>query len=233
MFRHDDHKFEWTRDEFETWCRKGAKKYNYNIEFHGIGLLHGKYNELDNGHCTQACIFIKSDTTTPVKHQSHGTPHAHLQHIEFPYQKDNGPLTDKQIMDEILYYIEALCRSEYFAHDANNKPNIVEETEFNSIDFEKMDWKNFNISEYVFAEDEITTLPQPKCTPSPLCIPVSSLWEIARVQTLCQEQSTLTHFLSLLDEKDYKRDGAQLIVYKVFNLETDADSVSSFDSDRT
>ncbi|KAI8340350.1 hypothetical protein EDC96DRAFT_468920, partial [Choanephora cucurbitarum] len=57
LFRHDDHKFEWTRAQFEAWCQTGATKYGYQVEFHGIGLLSGKEDALDHGHCTQACIF--------------------------------------------------------------------------------------------------------------------------------------------------------------------------------
>ncbi len=37
-FRHDDHRFEWTRKEFEDWGRKVAADYGYNVTFEGIGL---------------------------------------------------------------------------------------------------------------------------------------------------------------------------------------------------
>ncbi|KAH9481250.1 Small RNA 2'-O-methyltransferase [Psilocybe cubensis] len=37
IFRHDDHKFEWTRDEFETWCNETAKEWGYDVEWSSIG----------------------------------------------------------------------------------------------------------------------------------------------------------------------------------------------------
>jgi 3' terminal RNA ribose 2'-O-methyltransferase Hen1 len=37
QFRHPDHRFEWSRSEFETWCRAVAARYGYRVEFSGIG----------------------------------------------------------------------------------------------------------------------------------------------------------------------------------------------------
>jgi 3' terminal RNA ribose 2'-O-methyltransferase Hen1 len=40
--RHTDHRFEWTRDEFENWAGQVAKRNNYNIEFLPIGDVNEK-----------------------------------------------------------------------------------------------------------------------------------------------------------------------------------------------
>ncbi|CAG8582297.1 4096_t:CDS:2, partial [Diversispora eburnea] len=53
--RIDDHKFEWTRKEFQEWCNVGAKKYNYSVEFTGVGKL--KYSDPTVGFATQIAIF--------------------------------------------------------------------------------------------------------------------------------------------------------------------------------
>jgi 3' terminal RNA ribose 2'-O-methyltransferase Hen1 len=37
QFRHPDHRFEWTRSEFETWCRGIAARFGYRVELSGIG----------------------------------------------------------------------------------------------------------------------------------------------------------------------------------------------------
>lgn len=37
--RHTDHRFEWTRAEFETWAKNIAEKHNYSVEFEPIGDL--------------------------------------------------------------------------------------------------------------------------------------------------------------------------------------------------
>lgn len=35
--RHSDHRFEWSRKEFQAWAKKVAKKYNYRVEFLPVG----------------------------------------------------------------------------------------------------------------------------------------------------------------------------------------------------
>ncbi len=39
QFRHPDHRFEWTRAEFETWANGIAARYAYTVSFSGIGDL--------------------------------------------------------------------------------------------------------------------------------------------------------------------------------------------------
>jgi 3' terminal RNA ribose 2'-O-methyltransferase Hen1 len=50
--RHSDHRFEWTRGEFQTWCMNMAEKYHYEVQFHSIG------SQQDNiGSPTQMGVF--------------------------------------------------------------------------------------------------------------------------------------------------------------------------------
>ncbi|KAK6359704.1 hypothetical protein TWF696_000846 [Orbilia brochopaga] len=37
--RHDDHRFEWTRAEFQEWGNAAAEQFNYTVEYHGCGAL--------------------------------------------------------------------------------------------------------------------------------------------------------------------------------------------------
>lgn len=37
VFRHDDHKFEWTVDEFSHWCRTVAEEWGYDVDISGVG----------------------------------------------------------------------------------------------------------------------------------------------------------------------------------------------------
>ena len=54
QMRHDDHRFEWTRKEFEIWAKNTAKKYSYQVEFSPIGPVHEIY-----GSPTQMGVFKK------------------------------------------------------------------------------------------------------------------------------------------------------------------------------
>jgi 3' terminal RNA ribose 2'-O-methyltransferase Hen1 len=37
--RHPDHRFEWTREEFEGWARDVAERHGYQVEFHPVGPI--------------------------------------------------------------------------------------------------------------------------------------------------------------------------------------------------
>ena len=50
--RHDDHRFEWTREQFTTWCHAMNRYGVYSLTFHGIGA-----HDVTYGTPTQMCIF--------------------------------------------------------------------------------------------------------------------------------------------------------------------------------
>ena len=50
--RHSDHRFEWTRAEFQAWCEHICKEFNYTVEYRNIGETDEKY-----GSPTQMGVF--------------------------------------------------------------------------------------------------------------------------------------------------------------------------------
>ncbi|WP_310428480.1 3' terminal RNA ribose 2'-O-methyltransferase Hen1 [Chamaesiphon sp. VAR_48_metabat_135_sub] len=50
--RHPDHRFEWTRSEFQTWAQAISNKYKYSVEFGSIGAIDAEF-----GSPTQMAIF--------------------------------------------------------------------------------------------------------------------------------------------------------------------------------
>ena len=53
--RHRDHRFEWSRAEFETWARAVAERFGYQVRLEGIGDPDPAL-----GHPTQMGIFTWS-----------------------------------------------------------------------------------------------------------------------------------------------------------------------------
>lgn len=53
-FRHQDHRFEWTRKEFEAWAQKVAQKFKYHVRLAPVGPLHAEL-----GSPTQMAIFTE------------------------------------------------------------------------------------------------------------------------------------------------------------------------------
>jgi 3' terminal RNA ribose 2'-O-methyltransferase Hen1 len=52
--RHRDHRFEWTRAEFQAWAGRAANAYGYSVRYRPIGI-----DDADVGSPTQMAIFTK------------------------------------------------------------------------------------------------------------------------------------------------------------------------------
>jgi 3' terminal RNA ribose 2'-O-methyltransferase Hen1 len=53
--RHKDHRFEWTRQEFQTWAKSVAERFGYTVQFQSIGL-----DDPEVGSPTQMALFTVS-----------------------------------------------------------------------------------------------------------------------------------------------------------------------------
>ena len=53
-FRHEDHRFEWTREEFRAWANGVASRYGYAVEFRPVGPEHAEL-----GSPTQMGVFCR------------------------------------------------------------------------------------------------------------------------------------------------------------------------------
>lgn len=54
-FRHGDHRFEWTREEFSAWTKHICERFGYRCEIRGIGEMDETY-----GNPTQMGVFTKN-----------------------------------------------------------------------------------------------------------------------------------------------------------------------------
>lgn len=55
-FRHSDHRFEWTRKDFEDWSKSVAEEFGYSVSFESIGEIHAEY-----GAPTQMGVFVRQE----------------------------------------------------------------------------------------------------------------------------------------------------------------------------
>src|SRR5205807_5313868 len=56
QFRHPDHRFEWTRQEFQDWAQGVAGRFGYTVQFLPVGPEHDKL-----GPPTQMGVFRRTD----------------------------------------------------------------------------------------------------------------------------------------------------------------------------
>lgn len=52
-FRNFDHKFEWTREQFQAWASDLAGKHNYSVAYSGVGGAEG----VEPGFASQIAVF--------------------------------------------------------------------------------------------------------------------------------------------------------------------------------
>jgi 3' terminal RNA ribose 2'-O-methyltransferase Hen1 len=54
-FRHRDHRFEWTRQQFQSWARGVADRFGYQVQFHPVGP-----EDPEVGPPTQMGVFTRT-----------------------------------------------------------------------------------------------------------------------------------------------------------------------------
>eukprot|EP00794_Sanderia_malayensis_P015756 gene15756-17345_t len=103
-FRHPDHKFEWTRKEFQTWCLDCSRVYGYSVEFSGIG--NGPTGAEGLGGCSQMAVFrqlpdiiINTSLIENVKIGSYEL----VADVTYPYQPELSK--EKQLAVELQYLV--------------------------------------------------------------------------------------------------------------------------------
>lgn len=67
QFRHADHRFEWTRAEFEDWAKRVASRHGYDVRFVSVGPEHAEY-----GSPTQMGVFcLAQDHSANARNGEH------------------------------------------------------------------------------------------------------------------------------------------------------------------
>ncbi|KAJ8680840.1 hypothetical protein QAD02_016627 [Eretmocerus hayati] len=102
-FRHPDHKFEWTRKQFEDWANNIVKRFpEYEVTFHGICA--GPPGTEHLGSCSQMAVFHKiADLNDEVTRGIDGLFHT-VETYTYPYEEDNRS-DEEKILDDAVYYI--------------------------------------------------------------------------------------------------------------------------------
>lgn len=134
-FRHWDHKFEWTRSEFQDWCNNICARFpDYCVQFHGIGKSPEGFESL--GCCSQLGLFIRKeyletlnkDENTEVLDESNEPDqvlvevdgYRLIQSTEYPFYLDRRT-REQKILDECSYHINRFrwMGDEYFNFEAD------------------------------------------------------------------------------------------------------------------
>lgn len=119
-FRHWDHKFEWTRYEFQTWCQSLLQKYSeYELVcYDGRGVGPDTYTDI--GFCSQIALFTKKQKTVsgqpqePVQFKKYLSKKNQLNFVNrLQRQRGEGPVVTEPYINCELF--EAACKEEIYA----------------------------------------------------------------------------------------------------------------------
>lgn len=96
-FRHPDHKFEWSRSQFEDWANNLTVQYpDYKVVFHGIGK--GPQGTENLGCCSQMAVFLRTAEKRYSLREEYSELHERIYGVDYPFQ------TFEQRLNDILEY---------------------------------------------------------------------------------------------------------------------------------
>ncbi|KAI0368687.1 hypothetical protein BV20DRAFT_969076 [Pilatotrama ljubarskyi] len=112
IFRHHDHKFEWTVEEFTQWCNEVAEKWGYDVELGGVG----KAQEVDEwgrdealGWASQVAAFKRREGVEWAEQRAR-------QVAERGYRSPTGQPEQHKL----------LATHQHLAHEAGRRPQSLQ-----------------------------------------------------------------------------------------------------------
>ncbi|XP_066533410.1 small RNA 2'-O-methyltransferase isoform X2 [Hoplias malabaricus] len=192
-FRNKDHKFEWTRAEFQTWALGVCGKYGYSVEFTGVG--EAPVQDRQVGFCTQIGVFRKDfdQPTAPMYNNTQPEPTVYqlLYKVVYPSLCDNN-IFQRTLVNEVLYKAEILKRK------------WLEEDQGVQYDF--LSHVHASPTEEVreAGEDGVAEDPMVYRHERWVCVPLQCVWASPRVQDLCGDMQRLRQ--ALLDDSQVQLD---------------------------
>uniref|UniRef100_A0A1J3CP17 Small RNA 2'-O-methyltransferase n=1 Tax=Noccaea caerulescens TaxID=107243 RepID=A0A1J3CP17_NOCCA len=87
-FRNHDHKFEWTREQFNQWASNLAKRHSYSVEFSGVGGS----GEVDPGFASQIAVFKREASSSEDKVVAEGSVEPYK--VIWEWKKGDGEKKD-------------------------------------------------------------------------------------------------------------------------------------------
>ncbi|NXW09322.1 HENMT methyltransferase, partial [Fregetta grallaria] len=111
LFRHPDHKFEWNRAQFQSWALETARRYDYSVEFTGVG--HPPTGMENVGFCTQIGVFVRKYPQTSESAQSEKPTEAVYKTVfkaVYPSLKDEKYLQNA-VVSEVIFTAQIIKQS--------------------------------------------------------------------------------------------------------------------------
>ncbi|KAK3912606.1 Small RNA 2'-O-methyltransferase [Frankliniella fusca] len=115
-FRHFDHKFEWSRQEFSDWTQKILAQYPfYQVEISGVGSP-PKGSE-DVGYCSQLAVFIRNHDYVPTLSEDASELYTTFRKYDHPVKEIDKRSDQEKLCSEVVYQLNRLAHFEIYQGD--------------------------------------------------------------------------------------------------------------------
>ncbi|XP_032073162.1 small RNA 2'-O-methyltransferase [Thamnophis elegans] len=181
LFRHPDHKFEWNRTQFQNWAVEVAARYDYTVEFTGVGEPpHGK----DVGFCTQIGVFVRKKlrNVEPDRFEEYQRRvYTTVFKIIYPSLKDEKYLQNA-VVNEVFRAAEIIARKQLdYTKSECRKPCdtlIGTESQFQRSSFQMY------LDDFPFSEAD-SKIMQPMARGDVIYVPLAKIFSLSKVNQLC------------------------------------------------
>uniref|UniRef100_A0A8C8R9V9 Small RNA 2'-O-methyltransferase n=1 Tax=Pelusios castaneus TaxID=367368 RepID=A0A8C8R9V9_9SAUR len=208
LFRHSDHKFEWDRAQFQSWAVEAATRYDYTVEFTGLGTP--PPGTEDVGFCTQIGVFRRKypkngETVSSEK----PTEHAYKTAV-YPSLKDEKYLQNA-VVSEVIFGAEIMKQrllGNFKSEDMEHSDGLQMQLKFQPFKYFLMCSKNHSpVEAEKLATDRSM---EPFIDGNTVYIPLTKIFSIPKVNQLC---GTIEKLSKLIDGKvALSNDGSAVIV---------------------
>lgn len=128
-FRHDDHKFEWTRKEFEDWASAICATYpRYSVKFYGIGP--GPSGTEEMGCVSQMAVFIRSD----LKRLMENADGASL--VDEAKRDEDDSLGDYVLINKVKYPYDERTKEQVIVDEAKYHITQIERVQMQTEEYD-------------------------------------------------------------------------------------------------
>ncbi|XP_021014444.1 small RNA 2'-O-methyltransferase [Mus caroli] len=205
--RDADHKFEWSRMEFQTWALHVANCYNYHVEFTGVGAPPAGSEHV--GYCTQIGVFTKNGGKLSKPSVSQQCD----QHVYKPVYTTSYPSLQQEkvlkfvLVGELLIQVDRLrLRYQRMLRDREKdqgpKPGDTDSCPAPHL-----------LLGAVFTEAEkarIESSPKPFCEGEKFYIPLQRLLTYPKLHRLCADEDRVRSLIA--DSVCLSSDGSAVVV---------------------
>ncbi|KAI5696918.1 hypothetical protein M8J75_002322 [Diaphorina citri] len=105
-YRHDDHKFEWTREQFKCWAENIVARYPmYSLNISGIGPPPSDKSEAQYGHCSQMAVFTRIGERVAPTDVELSEPYKLIKQVIYPVKPPETRTREQILFDEMTYLL--------------------------------------------------------------------------------------------------------------------------------